>query len=56
MQIHVASPAVVRGEMEHQIHAPHRFPCYAVFQQVGLDKFNRAFVQQVGHVLALAAR
>src|SRR5713226_41802 len=55
MKIHVATPAVIRGEMENGVDTLHRGPGHTGLTQIGLQKIDFARAEMLANVAEMAA-
>src|SRR5260370_7220530 len=55
MRVHVPTPAVIRGEMEHGVDALHRGASHTGFPQIGLQKIDFARGEMLANVAEMAA-
>src|SRR4051794_24894385 len=55
MQVHIASPAVIRCKMEDRVHTVHSGAGDARFAQVSVDKINLAATQDSSNVVQMPA-
>ncbi len=55
MKIHIAAPAVIRGEMENGVDALHGRPRHTGFPQIGLQKIDLARAEILANVAEMAA-
>ena len=55
VEVHVAAPAVIRGEMENRVDALHGGPGHTWFPQIGLQKIDLAGTEMLTNVVEMAA-
>ena len=55
MELHVAAPAVIRGEMENGVDVLYRGPGHAGFPQIGLQKIDLARAEMLANVVEMPA-
>jgi len=55
MQIHIAAPAMIGGQVEDDLNVPHGHPGDPRLPKIGLDKFHRAPGEMVLDILQFTA-